>query len=136
MLANERLNRSIKEALRLHSGNLEKESCRGPGWVYLVRVNNFFKIGIAANVKLRVSQMQVGCPYDMELVQTWHCINPCANEESLHRMLSPWHVRGEWFELPKEVLCRLRESENLNRFSLNEPEQEAVEVPTPRYGII
>src|SRR6185312_14233331 len=53
------------------------------------------KIGWARNLKLRISQHQCGCPFDLKLIGT--IAGDARLEQRIHRVLAPERVRGEWF---------------------------------------
>jgi hypothetical protein len=71
-------------------------------WVYFVRAGNLVKIGCSINPRKRLSSMQSGCPTELELV----AVVPGDRdmESSLHDLLADCRVRGEWFELPEDML--------------------------------
>src|SRR5216110_1895594 len=66
-------------------------------FVYVIRAGEFIKIGVARDVSKRVQQMQVGCPYDTEVLMAWPCSDPYAFERRLHYQLRAYRHRGEWF---------------------------------------
>ena len=41
--------------------------------VYLISTNGIVKIGIATNIKNRLSSLQVSCPFPLKLLKTWKC---------------------------------------------------------------
>lgn len=66
----------------------------------------YIKVGIAKDIKNRLSELQTGCP---------HKINPMAaiqlplegavlKEKEIHRILNKHHHRGEWFLLCDESI--------------------------------
>ena len=65
--------------------------------VYLIAARDLemVKIGLATNVRERLSQLQTGSPCELELLAT---IPGGENEErALHWLFGHLHVRGEWF---------------------------------------
>jgi len=55
---------------------------------------NLVKIGVAANVTKRLTQLQGGNPYPLSLVAT---VRGNISERRLHQTLAALRVRGEWF---------------------------------------
>lgn len=75
--------------------------------IYLVRCNEFVKIGIATNIRERLCEMQVGNPYKLELIKYWPSPNAVVEEEEIHQLLDQYRVRGEWFKLPAELVAAI-----------------------------
>lgn len=76
-------------------------------FIYIVQAGEFVKIGIAVDVKVRLSELQVGCPYQMSLLRFWRSLKPARDERMIHHKLKPYRVRGEWFKLPELVLAAI-----------------------------
>jgi hypothetical protein len=91
------------------------ETKDGTGFVYVIKCNEFYKIGIGKEPIKRLSCMQVGSPYELTLVKAIPSANPSQDEERLHDVFNPFHVRGEWFELPPYVVDWLRELDQIDR---------------------
>lgn len=79
------------------------------GYVYFVQCNEFTKIGFAADVQQRFCNLQIGNPYQLRLLRTIASDNPVEIEEEIHSRLEKYHVRGEWFQIPLDVLADLLE---------------------------
>lgn len=77
------------------------KKANGKGYVYLVRLDKHYKIGISKNPKDRLKEFTL-LPYPLEDI----CIERVANyeqcEEELHLHFDNKRVRGEWFELDEE----------------------------------
>lgn len=80
---------------------------KNPGYVYIVRCNEFYKVGIAHEIKARLSSLQIGNPYKVELMYAFRCNYPRQIEQAIHEMLEDNHIRGEWFELDTDALMDL-----------------------------
>lgn len=88
------------------------------------------KIGIAKNPKQRLSNLQISCPYHLTLYKTKNPHDAEAVEEYLHNRFNKYHMRGEWFDIPKEfrdITIPMQISET------GEPD---VEVPLPHTRIV
>lgn len=78
------------------------------GYVYLLKCQDYHKIGIATDVQKRISGMQTGSPYPIMLVASVEVDNPLALEKELHSMYSHRHHRREWFALTEEDVEAIR----------------------------
>ena len=67
------------------------------GYVYVIQCRNFIKIGTTNNPQKRLSELQVGCPFKLNLLQSFASCAPKADEKRLHDLLHKRRVRGEWF---------------------------------------
>ena len=67
--------------------------------IYIIKGDKFYKIGFANNVKSRLSTIQAGNPFDLELVFSKELFSAPLFEQRLHKMFYSKRVRGEWFVL-------------------------------------
>jgi len=63
-----------------------------------------YKIGIAMKPEQRLRELQVGSAFTLTLRQTENPVDAKRVEEFLHEKLSRYHFRGEWFDLPEQML--------------------------------
>lgn len=73
------------------------------GETYVIHAveTQFVKIGQARSVQRRLSELLVGCPYNLRLLKTF---KPHEwTEAELHEKFAGAHVRGEWFWLSQDV---------------------------------
>ena len=82
-------------------------------WVYVVRepVTGCIKVGKSSteeSIKSRISALQTGCPFDLELIATFSP-REHPGEDVLHKRLADWRVRnnGEWFYGADDVYAAL-----------------------------
>jgi hypothetical protein len=68
-------------------------------YVYLLKCDGFFKIGIANDVVGRVASLQTGNPHQIELIVSYGFSNAMVVERSLHQKFEGLRHRNEWFEL-------------------------------------
>lgn len=87
----------------------------GSRLVYVIGAeSNPVKIGIADRIKVRLSQLQIGCPDKLHVHHVVKVPFVLAEEieAAAHRELSEHHRRGEWFNVDKakaaEVVDRLK----------------------------
>lgn len=68
-------------------------------YVYAIRekTSGNIKIGISRDPKRRLSTLQTGNSDELELVAIKRAENKFDDEQSLHELAAPYHVRGEWF---------------------------------------
>lgn len=83
------------------------------GFVYLIQSGEFTKIGIAQDVRARMSNLQTGHPRPLELLGAVEVANCAKAEAELHGMFSAQRITGEWFDLSgldvKEILAWLED---------------------------
>jgi hypothetical protein len=85
------------------------------GFVYLFRLGEFFKIGIAKDVQKRLSGIRVNTPHSIELIKSWRCRNPLTLEKRMHARFKQYKVQGEWFRLPGDAVNFLLTIEDLRK---------------------
>ena len=73
--------------------------------VYLIAARDLemVKIGLATNVRERLSQLQTGSPCELELLAA--IPGGEAEERALHWLFGHLHVRGEWFCDPDATIA-------------------------------
>ena len=101
------MNDRLEHAIAYVEASKEKPDA---GFIYLVKCHDFVKIGIANEVRLRLSSLQTGNPYLLKLVAHRRSFNAASEEASLHKRYEQYQVNGEWFRLPKALLKELVES--------------------------
>ena len=72
--------------------------------VYLLKIVNddktLYKIGFTrGNVNKRIKELQTGCPYEIQVVDSYCSEYGMIIERSLHNKYSHNKTYGEWFEL-------------------------------------
>lgn len=80
-------------------------SFKRPSIIYFIRCNApqaFIKIGIARELANRLSMLQIGCPYDIDVVATMP--GNRAAEAALHERFAHLRERGEWFREAPDLL--------------------------------
>lgn len=80
-------------------------------YIYIVNCHAYYKIGIATRVKTRLSELQVGNPYKIELIEQFEIDQTyiISFERRLHTILDGWKIRGEWFELSDAELDAIKD---------------------------
>ena len=77
--------------------------------IYVMQVpSGYVKIGIAKDAPLRLSVLQTGNPEPIRLV-AWFDLpgfNSYEIEREMHSWLRLFHVRGEWFRVPLDLVFR------------------------------
>lgn len=71
-------------------------------YLYLIKCQKYYKIGITKDVKGRLTKLQSGNPFDIELVARYEfpdMYSAYRVEQKFHKILNQYHVKGEWFEL-------------------------------------
>lgn len=68
-------------------------------YLYLIKCQQFYKIGIANDVESRLAQLSTGNPYPLIVQVIYEFDNAEVVERSLHQCFKDKRQRGEWFEL-------------------------------------
>lgn len=66
---------------------------------YFIANSKYVKIGKSFHVDRRFKDLLVGSPEPLSLL----LVLPGNRERELHQQFKSYHVRGEWFELTKEI---------------------------------
>lgn len=112
-------------------------------YVYLIQSNEFYKIGIANDLKTRLAQLQTGNPTELLILACYEFPNAQAVEIALHQKYKNVRKRGEWFMLTEQdqkdfnQICNMLGGELYfpNKFVANyEDEQEAEQIAEPVDG--
>lgn len=82
-----------------------------PEFLYLLRhdTTNYYKIGWAFDIFERISDLQVGNPMELILIDSCQCDQAEAREDYLHNELVNFKIRGEWYRLEGENLKFVRD---------------------------
>jgi hypothetical protein len=98
--------------------------------VYLIKCEQFFKVGVTWDLRTRLSEMQTGNPFKLQLVDYFQSSNAFKDEKSLHLYLRKYHHHGEWFQLP----MRLIKSRADWFFTTSPPLEDIENTSTKRYA--
>jgi len=69
------------------------------GYVYMIDVMEYSKIGVSVNPAKRLATIQAHCPYRATLYATKWCDDPLYDENKWHKKFLHRRIRGEWFLL-------------------------------------
>lgn len=72
------------------------------GTIYFAKAGDRVKIGFSKNALQRVSDVQVGCPDQVELIGAM--AGTPAIERHIHHRFRALRLRGEWFQLDRRLL--------------------------------
>ena len=75
---------------------------------------DYYKIGVASDVKRRLSSINTSTPHTVELETTVECDDAVRVERALHNLHELGHYTGEWFKLDMNAinsLCALEKVE-------------------------
>jgi len=78
-------------------------------FIYLIHATGteFYKVGISRKPKVRLANLQIGCPMQLAVTTTVQVDHPQEWEGYIHRRLHDCAVHGEWFQLNEERLERV-----------------------------
>jgi len=80
-------------------------------YIYIIKCNEYVKIGKSDYVEERLKLLQTGNPYRLELLFKFKCDNSdlaMSTEAHLHRHFSKKHHAGEWFKLTKSDINSIK----------------------------
>lgn len=76
--------------------------------VYLIQCGDYVKIGMARDVKKRLSSLQTGSPSPMYLLGHFDSRNDRQTEGLLHAKFREKRVSGEWFNLGEDDIEQIK----------------------------
>lgn len=81
-----------------------------PGFIYLVHATgtNRYKIGLAADISKRMSQLSKQSAFPLALITSHPSDDMPRDEEHWHKFFEKQRVHGEWFELSDEQVLIFR----------------------------
>lgn len=71
--------------------------------LYVIQCGPYIKIGTTNNIEVRLTSLQAGSPYNMNLIALFKGAGEL--EEIWHQQLKAIHHKGEWFDLRKGGQC-------------------------------
>ncbi len=89
------------------------------GFVYLIGSTRYhwYKIGRACNPRVRVKELGILLPFDLEVFAIWRTVNCVELETYLHRRHAAQRLNGEWFHFDAVELQSLIDDSNLPLFA-------------------
>lgn len=139
-LKNARLNQTIQELRQIRSrsiGFYRDDDKKVPVWIvpetciYIMRCNEFWKIGISKHPEQRLEQIDKVNPYPVDLVDTFPVATrqeAMSIEASLHQRFAALSVKGEWFRLDEEhvetIRAELRQATLTGSYNQQSPHSE------------
>lgn len=69
------------------------------GYIYLIRLLDWYKIGRSKDVSKRLTTMSIKLPFDLDLIHTFPAEDMYEGEFHLHMRFADKRGRGEWFRL-------------------------------------
>lgn len=96
------------------------------GYIYIVKINSFYKIGCSFQKGSRVDSLQTGNPYDIELVLEIRVSNYKEVEKILHDRYKLKRAKGEWFTLTFHEVSEIKSY--LDSLAVREPARTGREV--------
>ena len=78
--------------------------------VYIIKMegSDLYKVGIAKDIKKRLSVLQTSNPEKLKLIISYKCDNAHDIEQLLHICFSEYRLQGEWFSLDGVQLEKLK----------------------------
>ena len=79
-----------------------------PGYVYVIRCGEYYKIGMTLNLDRRVSQLAIQLPHTPEIICLITTTKAATEEKRLHRLYAAKRLNGEWFALTEEQVEEIK----------------------------
>lgn len=73
-------------------------------YLYIIKCEQFYKIGVANDVESRLAQLSTGNPFPLKVEIVYEFENAEHVEKALHMRYKSLKQRGEWFKLDYEEL--------------------------------
>lgn len=73
-------------------------------YLYLIKCQQYYKIGVANDVRARLAQLSTGNPFELNVLAVYGYENAEVVERALHQRFTNRWERGEWFSLDPEDL--------------------------------
>jgi hypothetical protein len=99
------INRFIKTVDR--SSKIKDESKKGD-YLYIIKCDIYYKIGITSNIESRLNSLQCGNPFELEIVCAFRVKNANKLEKALHSGLKIFNHKREWFILDLDFVEDLK----------------------------
>ena len=99
-------NADIKDQCNIEIGN-NVELIKGNSFLYIIKSNGFFKIGITSNIKNRFKNYSSHSGYSAELIFCKKMYNANDIEKELINMYSLYSIQGDWFDLSDSILIEI-----------------------------
>lgn len=103
--------------------------------LYLIKCNEFYKIGIATDLENRLAALQTGNPYPLEVEACYQFVNASVVEKALHQRFSASRTIGEWFRIGDSIedfkmICSMLGGREIRARKYTEPDlvEEAEEI--------
>jgi hypothetical protein len=79
------------------------------GYVYLIgsRKYSWYKVGKTVNVKVRLADLRILLPFQVEVVAIWKTSGYHQLERQLHKRLASHRINGEWFSLKRSEVTAI-----------------------------
>jgi hypothetical protein len=78
-------------------------------YLYFIKMSmtDIIKIGISKNIEKRLSGIQTGNPYELEVLNKFKCSNS-GLEKLVHKLYKLNRIKGEWFSLDAESIEEIK----------------------------
>lgn len=101
-------------------------------YLYLIKCQQYYKIGVASDVESRLAQLSTGNPFPLKVEIVYKFDNADIVERAIHQKLKSKRVRGEWFELSYDDTVELHKlclmlGGSAFEYNGGNPDEEAIE---------
>lgn len=92
----------------------ESPEAKSDGWVYLLKVGKFYKIGKTIDLKSRMTQLKIQLPQKPDVVHTIQTNDIHWLERHWHHHFAAKRANGEWFGLKPDDVVEFTSVEEMN----------------------
>jgi hypothetical protein len=79
-----------------------------PGYIYLVKASNYYKIGLSKQPQVRFSQIGLQLPFPFQVLHIISAGNMYEAEAKLHQKYIHKRLNGEWFSLSDSEVAEIQ----------------------------
>jgi hypothetical protein len=108
VLSKQMLNDEKEVANALQEKNIPRIVLKDkPGYIYLVKASEYYKIGLSKQPKVRFSQIGLQLPFTFEVLHIISASNMYEAESKLHQKYVHRRLNGEWFSLTESEVAEI-----------------------------
>lgn len=99
---------AIGHSFKIGHVRRELSEQQNPGYIYLVKLQDTYKIGRTKDVQSRLEALKSGSPFKLTLVHSFFSADCKQLERELHKRYAHLCVKGEWFRLTTSEIDEIK----------------------------
>lgn len=101
------------EIANYNAPTLQRSTDAAPGFVYLMKGRDMYKIGRSEDVSRRKKQIEKQWQTNIELIHEFKCKDMAKEESALHTRFWDKRVHGEWFALNLDDIAYIKSIQSI-----------------------